>query len=252
MKDAIAMFMICVSSLEGVEGQDYHPTGSDISLDIRVDHGERLIIGGLHKDAQGRETLQLPTTPAAWNTFNAKSEVVWVEYATANPKEGNGLTYNATKGAMNSGVCIPFNRTKEMKPINVSQSPAVMPGYTICGKSTQLTVYLRDCCENCIHYKTIGHCDNSAKAITQCQTVRSGRTDFVHAITSHYKLTPCNFSAGPQTFPTNNYNGPNGVRLPAKEAKWIEGPMIKDPSGKNKMNWQMKIVKPEGKTLIKQ
>lgn len=233
------MFMICVSSLEGVEGQHYHPSGSDVSLDIRVDHGERLIIGGLTLDAQGRETLVLPKTAAAWKTFNEASKTRWVKYATANQKEGNGLSGKKTKGINGNkfGFCLAFNHTKVMKPINTSQSPPFMPGYTICGKSTQLTVYLRGCCTNCIHYKTIGHCDNSTKAITQCQTIRSARTDVVHAITSHYMLTSCNFSAAPSTFPSSNYRGPNGLQPVKKIGKYIEGSDIKK-------GWQTKIVEP--------
>lgn len=230
MKDAIAMFMICVSSLEGVEGQGGAPVGlppqfasggqglptqSEINAGVRY-HGEALIIGGSIRLRHGGEDFQYP----------AGDDVKIVYRKCDQPKDHcdpNNATLNGggskpgdfeTSGALN-GVCKPFRHTKVAK-VGETQAHPPMPGYTICGHKTQLTVYPDDanCGADSINYKTIGHCDNSTHALTQCWSVFSAYHDKLHAETAAYKLTPCNFNASIQPRPIgpqgDNYRGPDG------------------------------------------
>jgi len=230
MKDAIAMLMICVTSLEGVEGQFFR-YGS--ASPLAVYHGEALIIGGTVRDKHGENfTMPAHSDPKlVWRYCQPNLSTVVGEPCKAGgskpaitkftgmingvPKTGwiGGHMQDGTLLSTMGGLCIPFNHTRLLSEF-VAQDPPSMPGYTICGKQTQLTVYLRGCCKDCIHYKTIGHCDNSALAITQCLTIKSAFTDSVHAVTSHYRLTPCNFNAttpANEWFdPSRDYRGPMG------------------------------------------
>jgi len=244
------MLMICVTSLERVEGQAYR-FGS--ASPVAVYHGEALIIGATVRDKHG-ENFTMPA--------HSDAKMVW-RYCQANliktgepcnsggskpaiqkftgmtngvPRTGwlGETTQSGTLLTTMGGLCIPFNHTRLLSEF-VVQDPPSMPGYTICGKQTQLTVYLRECCKNCIHYKTIGHCDNSALAITRCLTIKSAFTDKVHAVTSHYRLTPCNFNATP--VPNQQYRGPMGTETSKKGR--VKGSDIVESEIKA---WQTKVL----------
>lgn len=243
------MLMICVTSLERVEGQAYR-FGS--ASPVAVYHGETLIIGATVRDKHG-ENFTMPSVSDAkmvWRYCQANLSTIAGQPCKGGSKPNLPKFTNITNGVPRTGwlyghtqdnkyittmdgLCIPFNHTRLLSEF-VVQDPPSMPGYTICGKQTQLTVYLRECCENCIHYKTIGHCDNSAHAITQCLTIKSAFTDTVHAVTSHYRLTPCNFSA---TTVPGQYRGPMGTETSKKGR--VKGSDIIESDIKA---WQVKVL----------
>jgi len=201
------MFMICISLLERVEGQPAQP----------VYHGEVLIIGGTTRNNHGQENFIMPKYTDATMVWRY-CENTTGECATGGNKVNPGMKKTSKNLPVSgwtgsppsySGKCMAFEHGR-IKNEFVSQTPPFMPGYTICGHMTQLTVYLRGCCEDCLQYKTIGHCDNSATAMTQCLTIKSAYTDKIHAITSHYRLTPCNFTA---TTTAGGYRGPAGTEM---------------------------------------
>lgn len=236
------MFMICVSSLGGVHGQDTIPMpgGSSRGLPTYHEgkaryHGEALIIGGSMKLSHGAENFQYP--PGGDSKIVFRKCYFTKGHCDANNDQANNTNADGLVGGTDvgldlfgftggnlpsNGVCRPFNRTKVAGPTE-AQSPPAMEGYTICGCRTQLTVYPDDanCGEDSINYKTIGHCDpkclnttSDIAPLTQCWSVRSALNDRLHAKTVAYKLTPCNFDADIKPRPIKPegqvYRGPNG------------------------------------------
>jgi len=222
MKDAIAMFMICVSSLGGIEGQISGPPvgmmGGGVGLPVNseipgkaVYHGEALIIGSSIRLSHGAEDFVYPAENAPEivyrHCFESKDHCDPTNTALSGGGDKGRNNYEENMVLPANGLCKAFRHTKVASAHQTQEHP-IMPGYTICGHKTQLTVYPTDatCGANSINYKTIGHCDNSASAMTQCWSIYSAHHDRLHAETAAYKLTPCNFNAEIQPAPI----GPEG------------------------------------------